>query len=385
MNNRPSFDRRREEFPTLQAGIHLLSHSLGPAPRGAHDALLAYVRRWEQHVSEDAWSGGWWDLLRDVGDRIARLIGAAPGTVQIQPSATAAMAVVASCIDFLSPARPKVITTALDFPSMGYLWYAQRHLGAEVVVIPSDDDIVVPTERILEAIDSRTQLVALSHVSYRSSYRVDARAIIDRAHEVGSMVALDVYQSVGAIRVNATEWCADFLTGGTIKWLCGGPACGYLYVRPDLIEQLKPRLTGWIAHANPFEFAHGPIEYDDTVRRFAQGTPNIPGLYSCLPGIKLIDEIGIDAIERESQRRTQRIVSYALDRGWALHSPLELARRGGTVMIKAERPAELVSQLAERGVFVDSRPGVGIRISPHFFNTDEEVDQALDILSRTLA
>ena len=377
-------DRRRDEFPTLDRGIHLLSHSLGPTPRGARDAMRDYLDRWEQHISEDAWSASWWTLSAEVGDGVGRLIGAPAGSVQPLPNATLAMSTVASCFDFAAGDRRKVVTTAIDFPSMGYLWQAQQRVGAEVHVVPSDDDIVVPLGRILEAIDERTALVALSHVSYRSSARIDAPAIIKRAHQVGAKVVLDAYQSVGVVQIDVTDWGVDFLIGGSIKWLCGGPACGYVYVRPDLIDQLTPRLTGWIAHAQPFDFSHEGMEYDAGVRRFSQGTPNIPGLHSFLPGLEIIAEVGVSVIEAESRRRTHRLVDFALERGWSLHSPVDVDQRGGTVMIEVDDPQTMVARLAKRRVHVDCRPGVGLRLSPHFFNTDEEIDEAMQVLAEVL-
>ena len=383
--NIETVNRHRDLFPTLDAGVHLLSHSLGPVPTTAREAMEAYLLEWERHTSEDAWSVAWWELSREVGDRVAELLGADAGTVQPQPSASVALYAATSCFDFSHAARNKVVTTAIDFPSMGYIWEAQRRLGADVHIVASDDDIVVPTDRILEAIDRRTILVALSHVSYRSSARVDVAAIVARAHDVGAYVLLDVYQSVGAMRIDARQWNADFLIGGSIKWLCGGPACGYLYVRPDLIEQFQPRLTGWIAHADPFAFSHHGMNYDATVRRFAQGTPAIPSLYSFLPGLKIIQDVGMETIERESRRRTARIVDVAQEKGWRLHSPTNPDHRGGTVMIEVQEPRAMVDALAKRRVFVDCRPGVGLRISPHFFNTDDEVEQAMDTIATLMA
>ena len=192
---------------------------------------------------------------------------------------------------------------------------------------------------------------------------------------------LDVYQSAGVVEIDALAWNVDFLIGGSIKWLCGGPACGYLYVRPDLIEELEPGLTGWFAHEDPMEFAPAPVRYARSICRFAQGTPNVPSLYSCLAGLKLIHEIGVDRIARESRRRTQRMIDFALAQGWRVNSPIEPDRRGGTVMIGVDDPASVELQLRERSVFVDWRPGVGLRISPHFFNTDDEVAEALDTLA----
>ena len=377
-------NRRREEFPTLASGRHLLSHSLGPVPRAARGSMLAYYDAWEHHTSEDAWATSWWELSARVGDRIARILGGASGSVQIQPNASIALASVASCFDFSEGKRNKVVTSALDFPSMEYIWDAQRRVGARVEVVPSEDGITIPLERILDAIDDTTALVALSHVSFRSSYRVDAQAIVERAHRHGALVLLDVYQSAGALELKATDWQVDFLIGGTIKWLCGGPACGYLYVRPDLQNDLQPRLTGWVAHAEPFAFAHAPMRYDNSVRRFAQGTPNIPALYSVLPGLQIIEEVSIKTIEAESRRRTEWMIDFALERGWKVNSPRDVNERGGSVMIYVEDGPAMVKRLAERSVFVDSRPGVGLRMSPHFFNTDEEVEEAMEILAQLI-
>jgi kynureninase len=374
-------NRQREEFPTLELGIHLLSHSLGPVPRAVRESMLSYCDAWEHHTGEDAWATSWWELSRRVGDRIARILGGVSGSVQIQPNASIGLATAASCFDFKSGKRRKVVTTELDFPSMEYIWDGQRHIGAQVVVVPSSDGISVSLERILDAIDEQTCLVALSHTSYRSSHRVDASAIVERAHSKGALVLLDVYQSAGVVPLAAAEWKVDFLIGGTIKWLCGGPSCGYLYVRPELQRDLRPRLTGWVAHDSPFDFAHAPMRYAGSVRRFAQGTPSIPALYSAIPGMEIIERVGMDQIANESERRTQMIIDFALSRGWTVNTPLERNRRGGSVMIGFPDAVAMVERLAERRVFVDCRPGAGLRLSPHFFNTDEEVEEALEILA----
>jgi kynureninase len=373
-------DRHREEFPTLASGIHLLSHSLGPVPRAARESMIAYFDAWEHHTSEDAWATSWWELSRRVGDRIARILGGVPGSVQIQPNASLALATVASCFDFKT-GRNKVVTTALDFPSMEYFWDGQRQIGARIEVVPSADSISVPLERILEAIDHDTALVALSHTSFCSSYRVDARAIVEHAHENGALVLLDVYQSAGVVQLNAADWNVDFLIGGTIKWLCGGPSCGYLYVRPDLQRDLQPRLTGWVAHDSPFDFAHAPMRYAKSVRRFAQGTPSIPALYSAIPGLEIIEAVGVPEIAAESKQRTQLMIDFAIEQGWTINTPLEKDRRGGSVMIGVADAKLTAERLAERKVFVDWRPGAGLRLSPNFFNTDEEIREALSILA----
>ncbi len=355
-----TINRRRDEFPTLVSGIHLLSHSLGPVPLAARESMLAYCDAWEHHTGEDAWATSWWELSQLVGDGIARILGGEAGSVQIQPNASIALASVASCFDFKATVRNKVVTTVLDFPSMEYIWDAQKELGAVV------------------------EVVALSHTSYRSSSRIDARAIVEHAHAKGALVLLDVYQSAGVVELEAANWNVDFLIGGTIKWLCGGPACGYLYVRPDLQRAFKPRLTGWVAHEAPFDFAHAPMRYARSVRRFAQGTPSIPALYSALPGLEIIEAVGVAAIARESRRRTEWMIAFALEHGWTLNTPRKSNERGGTVMIKVENGPAMVEQLAEKKVFVDCRPNAGLRISPHFFNSDEEVEEAMAILAKLM-
>ena len=385
MKPETNINRRREDFPTLASGIHLLSHSLGPVPRVARESMLAYYEAWEHHTSEDAWATSWWEMSAAVGDRIAKILGGHPGTVQIQPNASIALSSVLSCFDFTSIKRNKIVASALDFPSMQYIVDAQTPMGARVEDVPSDDAIAIPTERIVEAIDEATALVALSHVSFRSSYKLEVEPIVAKAHRHGALVLLDVYQSAGAVPLKASEWGVDFLIGGTIKWLCGGPACGYLYVRPDLQKELQPRLTGWVAHAAPFDFAQPPMRYTDSVRRFAQGTPSIPALYSVLPGLQIIEEVGIETIRRESERRTEWMIEFAAGRGWKVNSPLDVNQRGGSVMIYVEDGPAMVKRLNERKVFVDCRPGVGLRMSSHFFNTDEEVSEAMAILTELMS
>jgi kynureninase len=353
-------------------------------PRGARDAMSRYLRRWEEYGSENAWKAEWWDLSSRIGDHLARLLGAAPGSVQVQPNASVALSAVASCLDFGSGGRRKIVTTALEFPTTEYVWREQERAGGRLEVIASEDGVTIPVGRLLEAIDEETVLVVLSHASYRSSFLVEPQAFAERAHSVGSLLLLDVYQTAGVLPIQVSDWGIDFAVGGTIKWLCGGPACGYLYVRPDLLPTLEPRLTGWIAHESPFDFAPGRIRYARGARRFAQGTPSVPALYSCLPGLEILLGVGLPAIADESRRRTQWIVETALERGWNLKSPADAERRGGSVMLGIAEPERLERELARRGVLVDWRPGV-LRISPHFFNTDEEVERALEILSKLLA
>src|SRR5438874_11681125 len=221
-----NINRRRTDFPTLASGIHLLSHSLGPVPRVTRESMLAYYEAWEHHTSEDAWAASWWEMSAAVGDHIANILGGDAGSVQIQPNASIALSSVLSCFDFTSTKRNKIVASALDFPSMRYILDAQTPMGARVETVASDDGIAIPTERILDEIDDATALVALSHVSFRSSYRVEVEPIVEKARKHGALVLLDVYQSAGATELQARDWDVDFMIGGTIKWLCGGPASG---------------------------------------------------------------------------------------------------------------------------------------------------------------
>ena len=346
--------------------------------------MLVYYDAWEHHTSEDAWATSWWEMSAAVGDRIARIVGGQSGSVQIQPNASIGLSTVASCFDFQSNERNKIVTSALDFPSMQYIWDAQEQVGATIAVVHSDDNVSISTEDIVNAIDETTALVALSHVSFRSSNRIEVEPVVERAHKNGALVLLDIYQSAGVMELQASDWEVDFLIGGTIKWLCGGPACGYLYVRPEVQNQLQPRLTGWVAHHAPFDFAQPPMRYAESVRRFAQGTPSIPALYSVLPGLQIIEGVGVKTIRAESERRTQWMMDFASERGWKGNSPHDVNQRGGSVMIYVEDGPAMVKRLAERGVFVDCRPGVGLRMSPHFFNTDEEVQEAMAILAELM-
>src|SRR5437667_5948280 len=344
-------------------------------PRGARDAMRNYLDRWERYARENAWKAAWWDLSSEVGDRIARLLGAPAGSVQPQPNASVALSVVASCLDFSRGPRRKIVTTALEFPTTEYVWREQERAGARISIVPSEEGVTTPLERLLDAIDEETVLVAFSHVSYRSSHRLEPGPVVERARRAGAMVLLDCYQSAGVFPLDVSGWGVDFAVGGTIKWLCGGPACGYLYARPDLAERLRPRLTGWIAHEEPFDFAPGPIRYASAARRFAQGTPGVPGLYSCLAGLEILEAVGTEAIARESRRRTQRMIAFALERGFDLRSPVEPDQRGGSVMFGVPDPERLDGELARRRVVAGRRPGV-VRMSRHFFNADEVVVEA---------
>lgn len=374
----------RAEFPTLDTCTYLISNSLGAMPHAAAEDLADYALTWIERGVR-AWAERWWGLAREVGDGIAPLLNAPPGTVSMHQNVTLASAVVISCFDWSRP-RNGVVFTDMNFPSVRYVYERfAGGMGARIVEVPSPDGIGVPTERVLDAIDETTLLVPVSHVLFQSAWIQDAEAICAKAAEVGAHVVLDAFQSVGIVPVDVERLGCSFLVGGVLKWLCGGPGGAYLYVRPDLLETLRPRLTGWVAHPEPFDFAAPPMRYTEGAYRFMNGTPNVPALYAARAGPRIVREAGIDSIRAKSRRQTQRLVDAARAQGWIVNAPLDPDRRGGTVAIEVPHAYQVKLELLRREVIVDYRPGAGIRISPHFYNTDEECDRAIEEIRDILA
>jgi kynureninase len=280
-----------------------------------------------------------------------------------------------SCFDNAAPPRNKIVYSELNFPSVMYVYEAHaRHGRLRIETVKSDDGISVPLERMLAAIDEETLLVPISHVLFKSAYLQDARAIVERAHQVGARVVLDTYQSAGTVPFSVKDLEVDFACGGSVKWLCGGPGAGYLYVRPDLQSQLEPQTTGWMAHESPFAFEGGAIRYAPGIARFLHGSPAIPALYAAESGYSIINQIGVPAIREKSVRQTTRLIELAEEAGFRVTSPKDANRRGGTVTIAAENAAAVTKELIRREFIVDYRPGAGVRISPHFYTKDEELD-----------
>jgi len=375
--------RHRSEFPILERTTYLISNSLGAMPRGVYDAMKSYADSWAERGVR-AWEEAWWMLAVEVGDEIGGIFNAPRGSVSVHQNVTTTEAIVASCFDF-SGKRNKIVYDDLNFPSIMYFWEAQRSRGARVHMVKTDDGVTVPLQRLLEAIDDQTLLVPISHVIFRSSYLQDAKAIIEKAHKVGALVVLDAFQSVGSVPVDVQALNTDFATGGVLKWLCGGPGVGYLYVRPDLGRQLEPTLTGWFAHKNSFAFATGPIEYADPPFRFMNGTTHIPALYACRPGLKIIREIGVERIREKSKRQTSKLIAMAEQRGWSVNTPRDPEKRGGTVSIDMPNAPQVCQELLKRDILVDYRPKAGVRMSPHFYNKDEEIDRAIQAVEEILA
>ena len=364
----------RSEFPILEHTTYLASHTLGPMPRGAADRLAEYTRMWAERGIR-AWAEGWWEMPMRVGDQIGRIIGAPPGSTVMHQNVAIAEAIALSCFRPVDPARNRVVYERGNFPSVRYLYQAQPDL--EVVVCEDETEIV-------ERIDERTLLVPISHVLYAAAEIQDVAPIVRRAHEVGATVILDCYQSAGILPLDVTALGVDFAVGGSVKWLCGGPGNGWLYVRPDLAERLTPTYTGWQAHARPFAFEPEMELAASGAARFLTGTPNPAAHYAGTAGYDLIEEIGVERIRESSLHQTELLIDLAEQAGFGIRSPREAKRRGGAVIVDVPDAAAVYAELEERSILCDSRPGAGIRIGPHFFSTDDEIrfviEQIVDIV-----
>jgi len=362
----------RPEFPILENTVYLISHSLGAMPRRTRDSLLAYTDTWAARGIR-AWEEGWWRMPITVGDLVGRIIGAGPGEVVMHQNVSICQSIIHSCFDWTAQ-RNKLVTESLNFPSNLYLFQGLQRLGARVVNIESEDGITAPLEKIIAAIDSETRLVSVSHVLFRSSALQDLKAITDRAHEVGACIMADIYQSAGTVPLNMRELGVDFATGGSVKWLCGGPGAGYLYVRRDLWPALEPRVTGWAAHKQPFAFDSSSMEYAEDALRFTTGTPNVPAMYAAKSGYEIIHEVGVEKIRAKSIRQTELLIALAEEAGFSIRCPRNPNDRGGTVTIDVPNGNAVTAELARREILVDYRPGAGIRIAPHFYSKDEELE-----------
>ena len=373
----------RREFPIVDTCTYLVSHSLGAMPRRARASLEEFADAWSTRGVR-AWHEGWWEMGRTTGDLLAPILGVAPGTISMHQNVSVAMGIIASCYRYDEPRR-KIVLTDLEFPTNMYLFEGFRRYGAEIEYVPSSDAMRTDLDRLLDAIDERTVLVPLSVVLFKSSFVQDARAVVERAQKVGAHVILDVYQAAGVVPLDIAGLGAEFAVGGSVKWLCGGPGAGYLYVRPDLARTLEPGLIGWAAHAEPFAFAPGPIVYADPPERFQSGTPNIPALYAARSGYEIVGQIGVPAIREKSLRLTRRLMDHATRAGYRLNTPGNDHERAGAVIVDVPDGERVAQELISRNVIVDYRPGAGIRIAPHFYNTEDEIDSAMEILREIAA
>ena len=363
----------RDEFPILEHTTYLINHSLAAMPRRAEERLAEYARMWGERGIR-AWGEGWWTMPMTVGDQVGRIVGAPPGTTVMHQNVAVAEAVVLSCFLPPDPTRNRVVYERENFPSVRYLYQAQP--GLEVVVCEDD-------EALVGAIDERTLLVPVSHVLFKTAEIQRIEPIVRRAREVGAHVILDCYQSAGIVPLDVTALGVDFAVGGSVKWLCGGPGNGWLYVRPDLAERLEPTFTGWQAHEAPFGFEE-EMRYASGAARFLTGTPNVPAHFAATAGYDLIEEIGIERIRANSLRQTQLLIDLADDAGFEVRSHREDDRRGGTVTVHMPDFPAVHRELAEREILCDFRPDAGLRLGPHFYTSDDELRFAIEQIGEIL-
>lgn len=373
----------RSEFPILDRAVYLISHSLGAMPRATYDRLHDYADIWATRGVR-AWAEGWWNMPVTVGNEVGRIIGADRDAVVMHQNVSICQSMILSCFLPLpeNSKRRKIVYSGLNFPSVMYVYEAHaRDHGLRIETVKSNDGITVPLERMISAIDEETLLVPISHVLFKSAFLQDAKAITQRAHEVGAMVVLDTYQSAGTVPFSVKDLQVDFATGGSVKWLCGGPGAGYLYVRPDLIDRLEPKTTGWMAHEQPFAF-ESELRYAPNITRFLHGSPAIPALYAAQSGYEVINEIGVAKIREKSVRQTGTLIELAQEAGFRVTSPRNPAQRGGTITVWDDQAAAITKELIRREFIVDYRPGAGVRISPHFYTKDEELELIIDEMKK---
>ena len=362
----------RDQFPILKNSTYLVSHSMGAAPLGAKAALERYWDEWAAHGPE-AWEA-WLPRIGEIADGIGALIGAPPGSIFLGPNVSVLQAALASSLDF-TETRNEVVYEALQFPSLTYVWRAWERYGARIRVVDSPDGRTIPTQAIIDAITERTAIAVLSHAYYVSGAIADVRAIQAHCRRVGALLCVDAYQTTGVYPYDVRAWDLDIVTGGSHKWLLGGPGCGWIYVKPELLAHLRPAVTGWMAHARPFDFEEAPIRYAESMYRFGTGTPTIPGYVVARCGHQLIAQIGIARIREHNVRLTTAIAQMALERGLRVSTPLDPERRTGWIGIDFDGSERAYRELIARRVFIDHRPGCGLRVSPHFYTSDDEIER----------
>jgi kynureninase len=365
----------RERFPILASTTYLINHSLGAMPAEAARRLELFAHEWATRGAR-AWGEGWWDSPVRVGDLVGSIVGAPPGSTVMHQNVTVAEAIVLSCFD-LKPPRNRIVFEAGLFPSVRYVQQAWSRFGAEVVVCDN-------ANAVIDAIDERTLLVPVSHVLYKTAEIQPIERIVERAHEVGAHVCLDAYQSAGAVPLDVTELGIAFCVGGSVKWLCGGPGAGWLYVRPDLAEQLEPAFAGWQGHSRPFAF-EDEMEPAPGAARFLTGTPVVAANYAASAGYEIVKEIGVDRIRANSMRQTALLVDLIDEAGYELTSPRDPAVRGGSVVFRVPDFQAVHAELAAREIICDYRPDVGLRFGPHFFTSDDEIRFAVEQVGEILA
>jgi kynureninase len=366
----------RDRFPITQRTNYLINNSLGAMPAAARRSVQEFLDQWDTRGVR-AWGDGWWALQEQVADQVAGILGASRGSVSMHQNIAVAQEMILSCFRF-DGKRNRIVYADRNFPSDQYIYEARASHGARLVRVPAaSDGISTDPEQVAAAIDDETLLVAIDHVMFRSAAIVDTAPIVRKARKHGAFVVLDVFHSAGIVPVDAQALGVHAIVGGALKWLCGGPGNCFLWVHPDEVKKLRPSFTGWAAHKQPFAFSPAGQDYRDDGGRFHTGTPNVPALCAGKEGIAAVAAAGVAAIRAKSQRQTKLLIDEAQRAGLAVRSPLDGARRGGHVALEVPHGYAVCQALAAREIVVDFRPDAGLRVAPHFFNTDDEVVAAV--------
>ncbi|MCA9000340.1 MAG: aminotransferase class V-fold PLP-dependent enzyme [Planctomycetes bacterium] len=376
----------RARFPILQDTTYLVNHSLGAMPAGVAKRLQDYANQWATRGVR-SWTEGWWSAPVDVGNVLGKIMNAPENSVVMHQNVSVIQAMVASSLDF-SGSRNKVVYTDQNFPSNMYVWEGFKKLGARIEVVQSEGEGIVPTEKLLDAIDESTLIVPISMVCFRNSYLQDVKAICAKAKEVGALVMLDTYQALGTVPLDVQELGVDMVCGGSVKWLCAGPGAGYLYIRPDLMELLHPRITGWAAHAEPFAFEEGAQRYAHGPMGWLHGSPAVPALFAAVEGYETILEVGVQPIRDWSIALNESLSEDLQERGFRIFGPRKPEERGGTLTVALdadENGPAYVRALEARGILIDHRPGAGLRVSPHFYTRKSELEEVAEALAEIRA
>lgn len=367
----------RAEFPITERLLYLNSCSLAPLPRRGEAALRAYARTWLE-LGGRAWYDHWVGELDALRADFARVLGADADEVALEPAVSAALVSIASTFDYRE--RPKVVVADIDFPTDGHTWLALERHGVRVEFVRSPDRATVPLELFERAVDERTALVCTGHVYYTSGYIQDVGALAEICHRKGAALVVDAYQSIGALPFDVHASGVDYLVGGTLKWLMGGPGMAFLYARRERIAAARPTALGWWAMEDLFAFEVERLDLARSARRFEYGTPAVAAAYTARAGIALLEEIGVDTVRERHMLLSQRLVDGALAQGWRVRSPRAAERRTAIVTLEHPDARGAVERLRSEGLICDARPGL-IRLSPHHFNTLEEMDRALALLA----
>lgn len=374
MSTSISVDAFRARFPLLGSRTYVNSCSQGALSRDVEAALQAFTDSWQAHGSPwDRWVGE----VERLRAAFAALVGADADEIAILPSASAAIAAIATALPF-EPPRRRVVLGDFEFPTMGHVWLAQQRRGAAIDWIRAAGD-ELPADRYDARIDADTLIVPVTHVCFRNGYRLDVPRIASMCRERGAYCLLDDYQRTGTAPLDVHALGVDFMVTGALKYLLGPAGVAFLYVRRDLIERFEPLVTGWFGRSDPFAFRADCLDWSSSARRFETGTSPIPNVYAALAGIELLRQLGGEAIEQRVAHLVECFVSAARARAFDVLTPMDPRRRGPLVVVRINGAQELVHRLERRGIIASAR-GSGLRVSFHAYNNAEDVDRVVEAL-----